>query len=57
MLNVQTRATLEQKMMPIKNEQFRTIEKKHDQISVKNYTQQGNTTQVFGYLMFITLGL
>ena len=31
MLKVQTRKTLEQKMMPIKNEQFRAI-KKHDLI-------------------------
>ena len=29
-LKVQTRTTLEQKIMAIKNEQFRTIKKKHD---------------------------
>ena len=34
-MKVQTRGRLQQKMMPLKYEQFRTIKKKHDHI--KNY--------------------
>ena len=39
-LKVQTRATLEQKMMRIKNEKFRTIKKNHDHIKITTLIKQ-----------------
>ena len=39
-MKVQTRATLEQKMMRIKNEKFRTIKKKHDHIKITTLIKQ-----------------
>ena len=42
-LKVQTTATLEEKMMPIKNEQFRTIKKKnHDHIVINKFCYEKN---------------
>ena len=48
-MKVQTIATLEQEMMPIKNEHFRTIKKKHDHV-VKNkfcYEKNKNNSSLF----------
>ena len=43
-MKVQTRTTLEQKMMPIKNEEFRTI-KKHD--LMKTFLDFGKSQKSF----------
>ena len=42
MLKVQTRTTLEQKMLPIKNEQFRTT-KKHDHIAINHILKKSRS--------------